>query len=121
MAQAKKALAKKSRAANTRKQTTNYPNYIGGKWVPSKSREWIENRNPADTRDVIGRFPLSSKEDVDAAVMAAGEAFNHWRRTPAPRRAEILFRLGEILIRDKEKYTADMTREMGKVLKEAGG
>src|SRR5260221_10974986 len=32
-----------------------------------------------------------------------------------------LFRVGEILIRDKEKYTADMTREMGKVLKEAGG
>ncbi len=54
-------------------------------------------------------------------LTAAVEAFDTWRLTPAPRRAEILFRVGEILIRDKEKYTRDMTREMGKVLKEAGG
>src|SRR5882762_4797629 len=125
MVQARKALAKKTRTRKARAtssaRSNDYQNFIGGRWVPSRSGEWIENRNPADTRDVIGRFPLSSKEDVDDAVTAAGEAFNHWRRTPAPRRAEILFRLGEILIRDKEKYTADMTREMGKVLKEAGG
>src|SRR5216683_1645329 len=125
MVQAKKALAKKTQRRKARAvssaRSNDYQNFIGGRWVSSRSGEWIENRNPADTRDVIGRFPLSSKEDVDAAVTAAGEAFNHWRRTPAPRRAEVLFRLGEILIRDKEKYTADMTREMGKVLKEAGG
>src|SRR3954463_4995075 len=120
MAQAKKALARKSRSV-TRTQTQDYKNYIGGKWVSSRSGEWIENRNPADTRDVIGRFPASSEADVDAAVTAAAEAFNGWRLTPAPRRAEILFRAGEILMRDKEKYTRDMTREMGKVLKEAGG
>src|SRR5947207_5716020 len=125
MVQAKKALARKSRkpasraAAHARSRT--YQNYIGGRWVPSRSGEWLENKNPADTVDVIGRFPLSIKEDVDEAVAAAAGAFNSWRRTPAPRRAEILFRLGEILIRDKEKYTSDMTREMGKVLKEAGG
>ena len=125
MVQAKKALAKKTRTRKARAtssaRSNDYENFIGGRWVSSRSGEWTENRNPADTRDVIGRFPLSTKEDVESAVTAAGEAFNHWRRTPAPRRAEILFRLGEILIRDKEKYTADMTREMGKVLKEAGG
>ncbi|MEJ7711876.1 MAG: aldehyde dehydrogenase family protein [Pyrinomonadaceae bacterium] len=44
-----------------------------------------------------------------------------WRRTPAPRRAEILFRLGELLMRRKEDYARAMTREMGKVLKETGG
>src|SRR3954470_15048328 len=121
MAQAKKALAKKSRTVTHRTQTKSYDNYIGGKWQPSRSREWIENRNPADTRDVLGRFPASTEADVDAAVAAAAEAFDGWRLTPAPRRAEILFRIGEILMRDKEKYTRDMTREMGKVLKEAGG
>ena len=118
MAQAKKALAKKSR---TRARVNNYHNYIAGHWLPSQSGEWIENRNPADTRDVIGRFPRSTAEDVDQAVTAAREAFDGWRLTPAPKRAEILFRVGEILIRDKQRYTADMTREMGKVLKEAGG
>jgi alpha-ketoglutaric semialdehyde dehydrogenase len=124
MAQAKKTLAKKSRtAARPAKRTRSktYHNFIGGQWVPSKSSQWLENRNPADTRDLVGRFPLSISDDVSAAVSAAAAAFDGWRHTPAPRRAEILFRAGEILIRDKEKYTADMTREMGKVSKEAGG
>src|SRR6266567_8221256 len=125
MAQAKKVLAKKSsqRATKNKARVTvkTYHNYIGGRWVPSAGGEWVENINPADTRDLVGRFPRSTREDVDAAVAAAGEAFNRWRRTPAPRRAEILFRLGEILIRNKETFAADMTREMGKVLKETGG
>jgi acyl-CoA reductase-like NAD-dependent aldehyde dehydrogenase len=81
----------------------------------------FENINPADTRDIVGRFPLSTSDDVNAAVNAAQGAFDRWRNTPAPKRAELLFRLGEILIRDKDQFTADMTREMGKVLKEAGG
>src|SRR6266481_6453365 len=124
MAQSKKALARKSHTApraTKRTRSKTYHNFIGGRWVPSKSGQWLENRNPATTRDLLGRFPLSISDDVSAAVSAAANAFDDWRRTPAPRRAEILFRVGEILIRDKEKYTADMTREMGKVLKEAGG
>src|ERR1041384_7351887 len=122
MAQAKKALTKKQRTnSETRTRANTYQNYIGGRWVPSTSGEWSENRNPADTRDLVGRFPVSTTEDVDAAVAAARDAFDAWRLTPAPKRAELMFRVGEILIRDKQKYTTDMTREMGKVLKEAGG
>jgi len=123
MAQAKKALAKKvkSHQKSARIRVNSYQNFIGGRWVPSSSGEWHENRNPADTRDLVGRFPVSTTEDVDAAVAAARDAFDAWRLTPAPKRAELMFRVGEILIRDKQKYTADMTREMGKVLKEAGG
>src|SRR5256714_2876268 len=123
MVQAKRAVAKKAKSQKTSSisRANNYHNYIGGKWLPSSSGDWIENRNPADTRDLVGRFPQSTVQDADAAVNAAREAFDGWRLTPAPRRAEILFRVGEILIRNKQKYTADMTREMGKVLKEAGG
>lgn len=127
MVQAKRALAKKGaakskpRKASARTRANIFHNYIDGRWTASRSGEWIENKNPADTRDVIGRFPRSTETDVDDAVAAAKAAFDGWRRTPAPRRAEILFRVGEILIRDKQRYTADMTREMGKVLKEAGG
>src|SRR6266478_9738942 len=121
MAQAKKAIEKRSRSARAAKRIKTYHNFINGRWTPSRSDEWLENRNPADTRDVVGRFPRSTEEDVDEAIAAAAKAFDPWRHTPAPRRAEILFRVGEILIRDKQKYTADMTREMGKVLKEAGG
>ena len=123
MAQAKKALAKKfkSHKKSTRTRVDSYQNFIGGRWVPASNGENIDNRNPADTRDLIGRFPHAAEDDVDEAIAAAREAFDGWRRTPAPKRAEILFRVGEILVRDKEKYTRDMTREMGKVLKEAGG
>ena len=123
MVQAKRALAKKAKSnkSSSRTSANTYHNYINGKWVPSRSGEWRENRNPADTRDLVGRFPVSTTEDVDEAVAAAKAAFDGWRLTPAPKRAEILFRAGEILIRDKDKYTRDMTREMGKVLKEAGG
>jgi aldehyde dehydrogenase (NAD+) len=125
MAQAKKAVAKTSTKQSTknvsRSSVKTYHNYINGKWVASESGEMFENINPADTRDIVGRFPLSTNDDIYAAVNAAQNAFDGWRNTPAPKRAELLFRLGEILIRDKEKFTSDMTREMGKVLKEAGG
>jgi aldehyde dehydrogenase (NAD+) len=58
---------------------------------------------------------------VDRAVKAAADALTSWRKTPAPRRAEILFKVGEILIQRKEDFARDMTREMGKVLKETRG
>lgn len=98
-----------------------YHNYINGEWRPSASGEWFENTNPADTSDIVGRFPLSDKTDVNNAVAAAKSAAKRWRLTPAPKRAEILFRLGEILRENKDEFTRQMTREMGKVLKEAGG
>jgi aldehyde dehydrogenase (NAD+) len=130
MAQARKAVGKNAKENARQKSSARsaassgvktYHNYIGGQWVAAASGETFENLNPADTRDIVGRFPLSTEEDVNRAVEAAQNAFDKWRRTPAPRRAEILFRLGEILIRNKERYAAEMTREMGKVLKETGG
>ena len=117
MAQAKKAKANGKAKSSPKK----YFNYIGGEWVKSSSGEWFDNVNPADTDDIVGRFPKSNAEDVNMAVAAAKEAANKWRLTPAPKRAELLFKLGEILRENKDRYTQEMTREMGKVLKEAGG
>jgi aldehyde dehydrogenase (NAD+) len=117
MAKAKEAKSKKS----TKTSTKTYYNYIGGEWVKSSSGEWFNNINPADTSDIVGRFPLSNAEDVNNAVAAAKAAATRWRRTPAPKRAEILFTLGEILRKNKDQFSRDMTREMGKVLKESGG
>ncbi|MFN6963914.1 MAG: aldehyde dehydrogenase family protein [Pyrinomonadaceae bacterium] len=114
MAKAKEAKAKKT-------VVKTYYNFINGEWVKSSSGEWFENVNPADTSDVIGRFPKSNVDDMRAAIDAAAAAADRWRRTPAPRRAELLYRLGEILKKNKDRYTQEMTREMGKVLKEAGG
>jgi aldehyde dehydrogenase (NAD+) len=96
-------------------------NFIGGRWVSAKSGKTFENRNPADRDEIIGVYPDSGPEDVEAAVAAAKTAFPGWRDTPAPRRAETLYAAGEILKRDKEELARLMTREMGKVLAEARG
>jgi acyl-CoA reductase-like NAD-dependent aldehyde dehydrogenase len=101
--------------------TKVFKNFIDGEWVDSSTGETFENRNPADTRDVVGIFQKSAKADVDAAVDAAKRAFAKWRLVPAPRRAEIVFRAAEILIERKEDYAREMTREMGKVLAETRG
>ncbi|HEX4604985.1 MAG TPA: aldehyde dehydrogenase family protein, partial [Candidatus Angelobacter sp.] len=98
-----------------------FKNFIGGEWVESRSGQTYENLNPADTRDVIGVFQRSDKRDVDDAVSAARQAFERWRLSPAPKRAEIIYRAGEILLERKEEYARLMTREMGKVLKETRG
>jgi len=101
--------------------TKVYKNLIDGEWVESSTGETFENRNPADTRDVVGIFQKSGKADVEAAVDAAKQAFKKWRLVPAPKRAEIIFRAAELLIERKEEYSRDMTREMGKILKETRG
>jgi alpha-ketoglutaric semialdehyde dehydrogenase len=98
-----------------------FHNFINGEWVAAKSGKTRENRNPANIEEIIGVFPSSEREDVEAAVAAARNAYKSWRLTPAPKRAEILFRLAELLVRRKEEFSRDMTREMGKVLAETRG
>lgn len=98
-----------------------YKNYINGEWVEARSGKAIENRNPANSGELIGMFPASTEEDVAAAIDAAKSSYEKWRLVPAPKRAEILFRTAEILIRRKEDFSRDMTREMGKVLAETRG
>src|ERR1700691_6555233 len=102
-------------------KTRVFKNFIDGEWVESASGQTFEDRNPADTREVVAIFQRSNKADVDAAVDAAKRAFAKWRLVPAPRRAEMVFRAAEILIERKEEHARDMTREMGKVLKETRG
>ncbi len=102
-------------------KTRVFKNFIDGEWVESQSGQTFEDRNPADTREVVAIFQRSNKADVDAAVDAAKRAYAKWRLVPAPRRAEMVFRAAEILMERKEDYARDMTREMGKVLKETRG
>src|SRR5690349_17385351 len=98
-----------------------FKNFINGEWVDSRSGTAYENRNPANTDELIGMFVSSTAEDVDIAVDAASAAYKKWRLVPAPKRAEILFRAAELLVQHKEEFSKDMTREMGKVLAETRG
>src|SRR5258707_4017294 len=85
-----------------------YQNYIGGKWQSAQSGETFPNYNPA-TGETLGYFPLSGASEANAAVAAARAAFEKWRLTPAPRRGEILFRVGELLKQHKEELAHTMT------------
>ncbi|HTR44559.1 MAG TPA: aldehyde dehydrogenase family protein [Thermodesulfovibrionales bacterium] len=96
-------------------------NYIAGKWEEAEGGRIFENRNPADTDEIVGVVTRSAREDVDRAVKAAESAFIMWRMTPAPRRGEILFRAGEMLAARKGELAELETREMGKVLSETLG
>ena len=105
----------------TTASVTTYGNYIDGQWVPSASGETFENRSPANTDDLIGVFQHSNRQDVDAALDAARRAYESWRLVPAPIRAEMLYRVAQLIAERKEQFSRDMTREMGKVLKETRG
>jgi len=99
----------------------NFQNFINGKWADAKSGKTFENRNPAHWDEVVGLFPKSGKEDVEDAVKAARAAFAIWRLVPAPKRGDILRKVGDIMVARKEELARQMTREMGKVLAETRG
>jgi len=98
-----------------------HKNFIQGEWVEARSGSAFEDRNPADHTELISIFPSSSQLDVDDAVDAAKSSLRKWRLLPAPRRAEILYRAAETLVKRKEDLARDMTREMGKPLAETRG
>ena len=80
----------------TETEVQTFQNYINGQWRDAASGETFESRNPTRASDVIGNFPASSSEDVAAAVEAAKKAFKTWRLMPAPKRGEILKRVGDL-------------------------
>ena len=106
---------------STTSAAATYNNYVDGQWSPSSSGETFENRNPANTGDLIGLFQKSTRRDVEAAIEAAARAYETWRLVPAPLRAEILFKAAQLIAVRKEEFARDMTREMGKVLEETRG
>jgi aldehyde dehydrogenase (NAD+) len=93
---------------------------IGGEWVTPPDRERLETIDPA-TGEVLATFTKGKEEDIDRAVEAAREAFPKWRRTPPPRRGEILLEAARVLRRRKEELARTVTREMGKILSEGRG
>jgi aldehyde dehydrogenase (NAD+) len=98
-----------------------FRNFVAGEWAASASARTFENRNPADSSDLIGTFPVSDAQDLERAVASAQRGFELWRRTPAPLRGDVLRRTGDLLAARKEEIARAMTREMGKVLAETRG
>ncbi len=96
-------------------------NYIADQWLNAVSGDTLESRNPAVNSELVATFPRSVTADVDAAVVAARQAYRTWRLVPAPARAEYIYKVGELLLQYKEELALLMSREMGKPLTEARG
>lgn len=99
----------------------NTGSYVNGKWYHPNSKEIGRNINPADTSDVIAEFPLATAADVRLAVDAATAAFKSWKKTPGPERGRVLWRAADISRRRLDEIARTLTREEGKILKEAKG
>ena len=96
-------------------------NIINGQLAESSDGATFESRNPAMLNDVLGAFPLSTKDDVNAALDAAHTAFPAWAATPAPTRGQIIGNMGRLLMEHKDDLVRLQAREIGKTLKECGG
>src|SRR3972149_721749 len=92
-------------------------NYINGESVDAISGAVFENRNPSDTSEVIGLFPRSGKEDVEAAVSSALSALPAWKSLTPLERGNILFEAGRIMTGRKKELTEAISRENGKTVK----
>ena len=95
--------------------------YVNGKWYHPASSHVSRNINPADTDDIIAEFPLATAADVRSAVDAATTAFPSWKKTPGPERGRVLWRAADIARRRTDEIARTLTREEGKILKEARG
>jgi aldehyde dehydrogenase (NAD+) len=99
--------------------TETFANYINGEWV--KSAATFENRNPANTDELVGHFGKAKAQDVEDAAGAAAAALPGWSTMAGPARGNILYKAADILDKKFEQVSADMTREEGKTLPEAKG
>src|SRR5262245_52833544 len=96
------------------------PNFIGGRWTPSTATGHVDVHNPA-RGTVIARTPLSTKNELDAAVQAAAKAFPGWSETPPAVRARTMFKFKQQLEEHFEEISRIVTTEHGKTLDEARG
>lgn len=95
-------------------------NFIDGRFVDPEGGHYGRDTDPG-SGEILAEVPLSTRADTERAIAAARKAFAMWRRSPAPKRGEILYRVGQILTERKSELAQMMTREMGKVLEEAMG
>ncbi len=94
--------------------------FIDGKWEEPSGAARFSTRNPANGES-LGSFVAATPADAARAIGAAARAFPGWKETPAPKRGEILLRVGQELKRRKEEVGRIVTREMGKVISEGRG
>ncbi len=93
-------------------------NYVNGKWVETKSNDYIDVENPT-TGEILAKSPLSTTEETINAIDSAYEAYKTWGTTPVARRVRPLFKLNELLRANEEELSRILVAEMGKSMTDA--
>lgn len=93
---------------------------INGEFVESQTSEWQNIVNPA-TQEVLGKVPFATKDEVNAAIEAAQNAFASWRVTPIQARMRIMLKLQDLIRANIKQIAAVLTAEQGKTLADAEG
>lgn len=93
---------------------------IDGHWVPSESEHYLPVMDPGKGEELC-QVPLAGKDEVDAAVVSAQNAFEKWRLVPLPERAQYLFRMKSVLEEHFEELARINTQNHGKTIKESRG
>jgi malonate-semialdehyde dehydrogenase (acetylating)/methylmalonate-semialdehyde dehydrogenase len=108
------ALAEHTASARTAKLL------IDGKFVESNTKEWRDIVNPA-TQEVVGRVPFATKDEVDAAVASAANAFKTWRLTSLGVRMRVMLKFQDLVRQNMKRIAQTLTAEQGKTLADAEG
>ena len=98
-----------------------FENFINGQWKEPQGGNYYPDINPADYSDIVGYFPLSTKNDVDEAIQSAHIAFKSWSHMLPAERAKYLEKFAQLLDQEKERIGEALCREEGKTIKEAIG
>ncbi len=96
------------------------PLLIDGKFVESRTTQWRDVRNPA-TQEVLARVPLTTPEELNAAVASASNAFKTWRYASIGTRARIFLKYQQLIRENMKEVAAILTSEQGKTLADAEG
>ncbi|MBX2891128.1 MAG: aldehyde dehydrogenase [Saprospiraceae bacterium] len=90
-------------------------NYIGGKFVPPASGQYLDNHNPA-TGEIFGKIPDSDATDVETATQAATTAFPAWAALPLEQRHDILRAISDGITRHLHRLAEAETLDSGKTI-----
>lgn len=94
--------------------------FIDGKFVESKTTEWIDLHDPA-TNEVVTRVPKSTQSEMLAAVESAKAAYKSWSQTSVMTRQQVMFKLAQIIRSNMQLLAENITKEQGKTLIDAEG
>lgn len=109
-----------SRSYNTANVAPTTKMFIDGKFVDSKTTEWIELKDPA-TNELVTCVPKCTQEEMNAAVESSKRAFKSWSQTSILTRQQVMLKLQRIIRENMSDLAKNITKEQGKTLVDAEG